>query len=330
MVKDVDELVGNQASGARRGARRARIRQPEVWTLVVLEVLTSATCFLAAVAPLTGHRFVRPGIIFGSAFALLAIAIWLCANRLQRPFLFAATVIGTGLISAITSQARTAAGAALICFTLVWTTIYAASFFTILQIRAVLILIAIGSMAGLAAQATPRWEAVWLILNTTTVTTGLVVGRSAERLRRDAETDELTGVLNRRGFFKAALLAHSVSGRVGGMLALVIVDLDNFKAVNDRAGHQGGDQLLVEATQSWQRELREGDLLCRYGGDEFVLLLPVMSAEEIDLLLARLRRVHPIRWTGGAAIWERDEEIEDALHRADSELYAQKARRRIP
>ncbi len=95
-----------------------------------------------------------------------------------------------------------------------------------------------------------------------------------ERLRRAGMTDGLTGVHNRRYFDHRSLIEFSQAVRHGYPLACLFLDIDHFKAVNDRHGHPAGDEVLRQVGGLIQRTLRAGDLAARYGGEEFILLLP--------------------------------------------------------
>jgi diguanylate cyclase (GGDEF)-like protein/PAS domain S-box-containing protein len=108
------------------------------------------------------------------------------------------------------------------------------------------------------------------------------------RLRHLADHDPLTGLLNRRGF-ERALEAHVArTRRYGAAGALLVIDLDGFKYVNDTLGHHAGDQLIVACASALRERLRETDVLARLGGDEFAVLLPVESAAEAAVVAAAL------------------------------------------
>lgn len=117
-----------------------------------------------------------------------------------------------------------------------------------------------------------------------------------EELQTLALTDELTGVANRRALFREAE-SILTSGR---NLAAVLFDLDRFKHINDTYGHLMGDRILADVAASLKANTRVGDVIARYGGDEFVLLLPDTPVEEARAITARItRRVSELRWTMG-------------------------------
>jgi diguanylate cyclase (GGDEF)-like protein len=100
-----------------------------------------------------------------------------------------------------------------------------------------------------------------------------------------ARTDDLTGLLNHRTF--KDWLARSVAG--GETFGLVMVDLDEFKAVNDKLGHQAGDRLLREIAEALRAAARDTDAVFRYGGDEFVLILPLSDPNGLLAVAERIR-----------------------------------------
>jgi diguanylate cyclase (GGDEF)-like protein/PAS domain S-box-containing protein len=109
-----------------------------------------------------------------------------------------------------------------------------------------------------------------------------------ERLRHLADHDPLTGLLNRRGFERALETHVARTRRYGAAGALLLVDLDGFKYINDTLGHHAGDQLIIACAGALRERLRETDVLARLGGDEFAVLLPVESAPEAAVVAAAL------------------------------------------
>ncbi len=117
-----------------------------------------------------------------------------------------------------------------------------------------------------------------------------------ELLRQLAEvatTDVLTGLPNRRAWEERLPTAVERALQEGRALSVAMVDLDGFKPYNDERGHHAGDLLLRAAATSWRQVLRAGDVLTRYGGDEFAVLLPDGSPAEVQAVLERLRRSTP-------------------------------------
>ena len=118
--------------------------------------------------------------------------------------------------------------------------------------------------------------------------------RLHQRARRTAEqlasTDPLTGLFNRRGFVEQGEILWSVAKRNGRPMALVVLDLDQFKAINDAHGHAAGDRALEETARLLGDACRRGDLLARWGGEEFVLLLPETTLAQAMAFAERLRR----------------------------------------
>jgi diguanylate cyclase (GGDEF)-like protein len=126
--------------------------------------------------------------------------------------------------------------------------------------------------------------------------------RSYAEARALADLDALTGLHNRRFFHE--LLAREVARahRYGRRLALIVFDIDDFKAVNDRVGHLQGDAVLAEAAARLLGVVRTADVACRIGGDEFALVLPESSAADAELLAGRVARAIGARPIGGAGI----------------------------
>ena len=150
-------------------------------------------------------------------------------------------------------------------------------------------------------------------------------------------TDELTGLPNRRAFVQRLDQELSRNQRTGRSLAMVLLDIDNFKDINDNHGHYVGDMILRSFAHSMVRELRQHDLLARYGGEEFVLLLPDTlpgdARNAIDKLARRIRK-EPLdagdvcialpSFSAGIACLLPGETATALINRADQALYRAK------
>jgi diguanylate cyclase (GGDEF)-like protein/PAS domain S-box-containing protein len=122
-----------------------------------------------------------------------------------------------------------------------------------------------------------------------------------EELRQQATTDELTQISNRRHFIELAQNEIKRAARLKRPPAIALIDLDHFKQINDTLGHAAGDRVLIEFSKICQNQIREIDVFARYGGDEFVLLLPETDQEQAYEVLERIRlalTTHPIDING--------------------------------
>ena len=148
-----------------------------------------------------------------------------------------------------------------------------------------------------------------------------------EQVQVLARIDGLTGVANRRVWDEELPREVDRAKRSGRQLCIAILDLDHFKVFNDTHGHQAGDRLLKATASAWQATIRATDLLVRYGGEEFALLLPNCFSAHALTLANRLRAVMPdgVTVSIGVAAWDGQESPEALLARADSALYTAKA-----
>lgn len=162
-----------------------------------------------------------------------------------------------------------------------------------------------------------------------------------ERLRiyKDyAYTDALTEIPNRRFYYERLLQEIARARRSGNPLTLALVDLDLFKDINDEVGHRGGDQVLKFFSQFVRVNLRQEDILCRIGGDEFAIILPDTTADNAAMFFDRIRQKLDqieisidgrarltLSFSCGLAPFKSQYLPEDLIEEADHSLYSAKA-----
>ena len=157
-----------------------------------------------------------------------------------------------------------------------------------------------------------------------------------KRLSDEVSTDQLTQIANRRGLIVAFDMERARHQRSGRPMSIGLIDIDNFKRLNDELGHSAGDEALKSLAALIRSNLRPTDHVARYGGEEFVVLLPETAVEEAEKVLTRLQRaltgglfLHKeervlVTFSAGVTLHRTEESIEDALERADQALYEAK------
>jgi diguanylate cyclase len=156
------------------------------------------------------------------------------------------------------------------------------------------------------------------------------------RLSDEVATDALTQIANRRGLAMAFETERARLEREGGQLCVGLLDIDNFKRLNDSLGHAAGDQALIALAEHVRKSLRPVDVVARFGGEEFVVLLPGTPVEEGQQTLTRLQRLlsaslfmHEnkeifVTFSAGVTAYRPGEALQEALERADEALYEAK------
>ncbi|MBA3865063.1 MAG: sensor domain-containing diguanylate cyclase [Solirubrobacterales bacterium] len=151
--------------------------------------------------------------------------------------------------------------------------------------------------------------------------------RLLEKVEGLAHSDALTGLPNRRSLDEQLPREIARARRSASSLCVAIVDVDHFKAYNDEHGHLAGDTALRECAAAWDTALRAGDSISRFGGEEFLAVLPDCGVEEATEIVERLREVTPpgLTCSAGLARWSGEETAETLVRRADAALYVAKA-----
>ena len=157
--------------------------------------------------------------------------------------------------------------------------------------------------------------------------------RRFHEARQLADLDALTGLHNRRFFHETLAREVARAHRYGRDLALVLFDLDDFKAINDRIGHLAGDAVLADAATRVREVVRSADIACRVGGDEFAVVLPEATVGDADRLYQRLQKAVSIRpigdagqivFSAGVAGLASDDDAVSFFQKADTALYRAK------
>ncbi len=158
--------------------------------------------------------------------------------------------------------------------------------------------------------------------------------KKSRRYEKSAQTDPLTGLYNRMKFLELFVAEYNIMVQRDNHLSLLVIDIDHFKAVNDSWGHNVGDEVLVEVSEVLTKTLRSVDIVCRWGGEEFVALLPAASIDEAYRSAERIRqnikkhtfknnKVSVTVSIGVTEIREKDD-LRSVIERADKALYKAK------
>ena len=287
---------------------------------------------IAAATYRSSHREL---FYLGAAVACVAPLVVVLVPRRRRHLLFWAAAFAQ--IPALTLMQAYSGGAAssysvLVIMAMVWFGLEA----TDVELGAGLFVLAVCCVVPMGLIGPPAYPVSWghaamLIMVGVTVAVSLravvrELGTLAQRFAQEAVVDDLTGLLNRRGWRYTAPRELARASRSGNPITLVTLDLDNFKELNDELGHEQGDHALRDTAERIRATLRAGDVVARLGGDEFVALLTNSTLTGSLAAIDRLREATPEReaFSSGVAVWDRKEDLPELLRRSDLALYAAK------
>lgn len=216
--------------------------------------------------------------------AVLAVAGRRLPHWTLHPLLVAGVIVVSGAVASCHgSPLAIASSAFYIAFPM-----YAFRFFTRVAAAAhtVIVAIALGLVLGFTGDSAAPAE--WIMIIAAAVTVGIFVSRVRTQLWKLATTDALTGLPNRQALNRQLAWQIARARRRNQALSVAMIDLDGFKGLNDHHGHAAGDAMLFGLAARWRTALRPHDTLARYGGDEFVLVLPGASLELARAVANRL------------------------------------------
>jgi diguanylate cyclase (GGDEF)-like protein len=280
------------------------------------------------------------------SFALLPVLVSIAITgllvafgpRLPRWGLAPLGGLGVALIAYALSATKGAGdGAVLYMWPVLWTTFYFGRRGAIAIVIWIGIAHAVTLLVLPAASSYPgRWVDVMVSVSVVAVVVLTLVNRNdllLTRLAAEARTDALTGLLNRRGFEERASLELAHARRENRVVAVVAFDIDYFKRINDEWGHEIGDRVLARIGHLLARESRDIDVTARFGGEEFVVLLPGCASDDAEGFAERVRGtlereaaegLPTVRMSAGVLAAVAPAGIEVMLQGADSALYTAK------
>lgn len=301
-------------------------RPPQVVGISALFLAAGIAGLYTAVFPIADSA-PRTEIVFVSAFsAIAALVFWVVGSTVSSRWVYVFLLIASLGLSVTLAAATSPVGIAVASIISVWVAVFVGRFCTVKIARMYLGWICFTLGVGLVVSDVDRSFAFWPILAATLIVTTETMLRLSEHLRQQAVRDPLTGLFNRLGLQEAAGAVLASFDRTGLPVSLAVMDLDDFSFVNDRHGHIAGDRLLVELARCWAVNVRSGDILARFGGDEFILLMPDTDLVGGRAALERLDRCHQIGWSSGLVEFNEGESLLEAIERADRLLYKEKAK----
>ncbi|HWJ62746.1 MAG TPA: GGDEF domain-containing protein [Acidimicrobiales bacterium] len=311
------------------------------WQQLAPFILAYGLGFALAWLPSQGPEHVLPMIGAGVIIVVVAASIllggWTEVSELYTLIPVVGLCLAIDLMRYASGNGSTAGYGSLLLLPVVWQALRRGQLVLNLTIVAVSVtnVIAVVFLSS-PVPAAAQWRSI-ILFTIVAATIGQTIQRLVrsrtellQEISRLARLDPLTGLANRRTWDERFPEEAERATRRGLPMAVALIDLDHFKAFNDQHGHQAGDRLLTSAAAVWSADLRTGDLLARWGGEEFALLMPATDEDEAAAILERLQGLTPEGQSFSAGVTvERfrpgfDRDLDAVLHSADQAMYAAK------
>lgn len=291
-----------------------------VQALALMFVTGATLALVVPVLPGTDGVDTGPWALNASMGIPAGVLLWHWGHRAPVILLHASLFAGAALVAIGMTFGDGGSVTVAASFFFIWVALYSFLFFPWRVASVHLVINAVMLIVALAVAEVNAAASVALLVVGTSAVVGAVTGQSRVALERLASTDPLTGLANRRRLEEALDTEAARSARTGTPYSVIVADLDGFKEVNDEQGHAAGDRTLIRSAQAWTACMRPTDVLTRYGGDEFVALLPGCGDAEAAEVAHRLATAVGWSCSLGAATSRPDEHPGAVLRRADERL----------
>ncbi|HET9094094.1 MAG TPA: GGDEF domain-containing protein [Solirubrobacteraceae bacterium] len=293
--------------------------------MALLDGTSAVGLAVMTLAPLNGSAPTHLYAVCAGVLALITVALLTLGERIGPRALLGLAGVRVAVVAATLSAATSGGGGLFGGVGLVWVALWVTGFYPQRAVTWTFV----GELAAVIFAVALNPEPLRTALDALTmlgvaVVLSIMLAQAVGSLRHEARHDELTGLMNRRGLDQAMRDLATSRRFAATTHSLVVMDLDGLKLVNDHAGHLAGDQMLITFATELQTAARGIDLTARVGGDEFIAILPGLSAAEAHTWAERLRASSGVAWSHGVAERGSGEELEAWLHRADTLMYAAK------
>ena len=288
-----------------------------------------AALFAALYAGITPPGTLRTAdIVAASALAAMAVFTWFVAPRMRDGWGLGFSLWVIEMVTLLGMLAiHSAEGQMTVGLGLVLLGVFAGYFRPMPRLLVHLGILGVGFVVTAALNPHLTSAITYAVILSILVGVTLMVSSLAQRQRELAMRDALTGAFNRRGLDVLAPPLLAAAARSKAPVTVGILDLDDFKGFNDRHGHLAADVMLVTVAAAWMDEVRASDLVARFGGDEFAIVLPGSTPQDAEAAVRRVRARSAAEFCIGLATWIPGEDVYDTLARADEALFDAKRRR---